>query len=172
MFNMGTWEMLVVALVVLMFIGPKGIPKLMKDIRGWVKTLRDLSRELTSSFDDMVKDTEFKDAANMLKEARNFNPRNQIGKMLDPDGETEKTLTSVSKEFRQFEADTGEYLNSAASTMKERPLASQRTATTDSPAVGSSEEAAPAQVSAPTKRPNALLEEATDHQEKLANTQS
>lgn len=150
MLNMGGIEMMVVAIVVILFIGPKGIPKLMKDVRGWIKSLRVLSRDLTSSFDDMVKDTEFKDAAEMLKDARSFNPRAQISKMIDPDGETEKALKSFDKDFKDFDKDAS-YLNSSPSA---------DSGTSD---VAMNESA----TSVPVEKPNALLDEAIEHREKL-----
>ncbi len=150
MLNMGGLEMMVVALVVILFIGPKGIPKLMKDVRGWIKSLRALSRDLTSSFDDMVKDTEFKDAAEMLKDARSFNPRAQISKMIDPDGETEKALKSFDKDFKDFDKDAS-YLNSSpSSNSSSSDVAMNESAT-----------------SVPSEKPNALLDEAIEHREKL-----
>ena len=150
MLNMGGIEMMVVALVVILFIGPKGIPKLMKDVRGWIKSLRDISRDLTSSFDDMVKDTEFKEAADMLKDARSFNPRAQISKMIDPDGDTEKALKSFEKDFSDFD-NGASYLNSS-------PKVSA-----GSTEAGLDESA----TAAPAPKQNALLDEANEHREKL-----
>ena len=155
MLNMGTTEIMVVVLVIVVFIGPKGIPKLVKDIRGWIKSLRGVVGDLTSTFDDMVKDTEFKETADLIKEARSFNPRN----LLDPSGETEKSLRSLSKDVESATSASSELSSSSFSASQSaRNAGGGETSTPASPA---------AEVAKPAKRSNALLEEASQHLDSL-----
>lgn len=162
MLNMGSTEIMVVVLVIIVFIGPKGIPKLVKDIRGWIKSLREMVGELTSTFDDMVKDTDFKETADLLKEARNFNPRKQLGSLIDPDGETEKSLQSLGKEVESATSASSELSSSNFS-------ASQSAKGATTPA---SSGAPASETAAPAKRSNALLEEASSHLDSLKEKDS
>lgn len=155
MLNMGTTEIMVVVLVIVVFIGPKGIPKLVKDVRGWIKSLRSLVGDLTSTFDDMVKDTEFKETADLIKEARSFNPRS----LIDPDGETEKSLRSLSKDVDSATSASSELSSSSFSASQSARKATGSEAS--SPAVAAPEPAKP------VKRSNALLEEASSHLDSL-----
>lgn len=160
MLNMGTTEIMVVVLVIVIFIGPKGIPKLVKDIRGWIKSLRSMVGDLTSTFDDMIKDTEFKETADLLKEARGFSPR----KLLDPDGETEKSLRSLGKEVESATSASSELSSSSFSAKQSAHSASSTPA--PEPASSSPASGSPASAVAP-KRSNALLEEASSHLDSL-----
>ncbi len=171
MLNMGSAEIMVVVAVVIIFIGPKGIPKLVKDIRGWIKSLRQMVGELTSTFDDMVKDTDFKETADLLKEARSFNPRKQLSSWIDPDGETEKSLQSLNKEVKSATSASSELSSPSFSSSQSAKTASTSTASTGtasaSPASSSTNSAAE-----PPKRPNALLEEASSHLDSLKDKDS
>ncbi len=161
MLNMGTTEIMVVVLVIVIFIGPKGIPKLVKDIRGWIKSLRGVVGDLTATFDDMVKDTEFKETADLIKEARRFNPRS----LIDPDGETEKSLRSLGKDVESATSASSELSSSSFSAGQSAHTAADPKAAS-SPASPSVAAPAP-EVSKPVKRSNALLEEASSHLDSL-----
>ena len=57
MFSIGTWgEILIIAVVALIVIGPKDLPYALKQLGKWVKKLRGWRRELQSHFDDLIKD--------------------------------------------------------------------------------------------------------------------
>ncbi len=173
MLNMGSTEIMVVVLVIIIFIGPKGIPKLVKDIRGWIKSLRQMVGELTSTFDDMVKDTDFKETADLLKEARNFNPRKQLGSLIDPDGETEKSLQSLGKEVESATSASSELSSPSFSSSQSAKTASTSAASNSaSSASAASPASAASQDEVPAKRPNALLEEASSHLDSLKDKDS
>ena len=57
MFSIGTWgEILIIAIVALIVIGPKDLPFALKQLGKWVRKLRSMHRELQSHFDDLIKD--------------------------------------------------------------------------------------------------------------------
>ncbi|WP_081987878.1 Sec-independent protein translocase protein TatB [Sphingomonas sp. 37zxx] len=55
-FNMG--EMMVVAVVALLVIGPKDLPKAMRFVGQWVGKARGVARQFRSGFDAMVREAE------------------------------------------------------------------------------------------------------------------
>ncbi len=57
MFSMGTWgEILIIAVIALIVIGPKDLPYALKQLGKWVRKLRLMQQELQSSFNDLTKD--------------------------------------------------------------------------------------------------------------------
>lgn len=58
-FNMT--EMLVVAVVALLVIGPKDLPKAMRFVGKWVGKARGVARQFRSGFDSMVREAELAD---------------------------------------------------------------------------------------------------------------
>lgn len=58
MFNIDSSELLVVALVALVVIGPKDLPKAMRFVGHWVGKARGVARQFRSGFDTMVREAE------------------------------------------------------------------------------------------------------------------
>jgi len=51
--SIGFPEMLVIALLAIIFVGPKDLPKLMRTIGHWMGRIRAMGNEFKSAFDDM-----------------------------------------------------------------------------------------------------------------------
>lgn len=93
MFDLGWPEMIVIGVIALLVIGPKDLPKVMRQVSGWVKQIRGLARQFQDGMDDMLKDSELDEARELVKTARSFNPKNQIQSILDPDDSLRKELS-------------------------------------------------------------------------------
>lgn len=61
MFDIGSTELLMVAVVALVVIGPKDLPKAMRVVGHWVGKARGLASQLRSGFDDIVRESELAD---------------------------------------------------------------------------------------------------------------
>jgi sec-independent protein translocase protein TatB len=58
MFDVAPTELLVVAIVALLVIGPKDLPKAMRFVGHWVGRARGVARQFRSGFDAMVREAE------------------------------------------------------------------------------------------------------------------
>ncbi len=58
MFDIAPSEMLVVALVAIIFIGPKDLPRVMRFVGQWVGKGRTMARHFRTAMDDMVREAE------------------------------------------------------------------------------------------------------------------
>ena len=72
MFDVAPTEFMLVALIALLVIGPKELPRLMRTIGGWVAKARGVARQFRSGFDEMVRESEL---ADMEKKWREENER-------------------------------------------------------------------------------------------------
>ena len=61
MFDIGPTELLLVAFVAIVVIGPKDLPKAMRLVGYWVGRARGVSRQFRSGFDAMVREAELKE---------------------------------------------------------------------------------------------------------------
>lgn len=61
MFDIAPSEFLLVALVALVFIGPKDLPKVMRVVGRWVGRARGAMRQFRDGFDQMVREAELKE---------------------------------------------------------------------------------------------------------------
>ncbi len=72
MFGIDSAELLVVALVALVVIGPKDLPKVMRTVGYWVGRARGMARHFRSGIDTMIRESELEE---MEKKWREENER-------------------------------------------------------------------------------------------------
>jgi sec-independent protein translocase protein TatB len=61
MFDVAPTELLLVAIVALVVIGPKDLPLALRVIGKWVGKARSVSRQFRAGFDDMIREAELKE---------------------------------------------------------------------------------------------------------------
>src|SRR5512138_3879780 len=105
MFDIGWSEMAVIALVALIVIGPKDLPKAMKTAAQWMRKARSLTREFQSGIDEMVREAELEDARKALEATRRGNLERTISNAVDPEGEMDKEVRSLEREARRESPD-------------------------------------------------------------------
>jgi len=105
MFDIGWSEMAIIALVALIVIGPKDLPRTMKTVAQWMRKARSLTREFQSGIDEMVREAELEDARKALESTRRGNLERTISNAVDPEGEMEKEVRNVEREARRDDAD-------------------------------------------------------------------
>src|SRR4051812_38348002 len=72
MFGVDSSELAVVAILALIFIGPKDLPKVMRTVGYWVGRVRGMARHFTSGIENMMRDAELEE---MEKKWREENER-------------------------------------------------------------------------------------------------
>src|SRR4029450_2189122 len=72
MFGVDTSELLVVAVVALLFIGPKELPRVMMKVGRWVGQLRGYARHFTAGIENIIREAELEE---MEKKWREENQR-------------------------------------------------------------------------------------------------
>lgn len=92
-FGIGFSEIIVVFLVLIVFVGPEGIPQVVKTIAKVIRTVRSMIDEIKYSeeFDDVKREI-----LQPLEEARKFNPRQKAESWVK--NELEQPLQNLTKE--------------------------------------------------------------------------
>jgi sec-independent protein translocase protein TatB len=72
MFDIGYSELLVIAVVALIVIGPKDLPRVMRTVGNWVGRARGMARHFRSGIDTMMRESELEE---MEKKWRDENER-------------------------------------------------------------------------------------------------
>jgi sec-independent protein translocase protein TatB len=67
-FDVAPTEFLLVAVIALVVIGPKDLPRVMRVIGKWVGKARGVARQFRSGFDDMVRESELADMEKTWRE--------------------------------------------------------------------------------------------------------
>jgi sec-independent protein translocase protein TatB len=82
MFGVDSTELAVVAILALIFIGPKDLPKVMRTVGYWVGRMRGMARHFTAGIENMVREAELEE---MEKKWREENER--IMQLHPPDAD-------------------------------------------------------------------------------------
>lgn len=83
MFDIGWGEMLVVALVAVVVIGPKDLPRVMRTVGHWTTKARGMAREFHNSMDEMARQADLEDMRKKMAEVQ-ADVNNSVNTALDP----------------------------------------------------------------------------------------
>lgn len=99
--GLGWMEMAVIAGLVLIVIGPKELPKVLRTMAHWMRKIQGLAREFQSGLDDMVREADLEDAKNAINKTKNFNVNKIIEEAVDPTGEISEEARNIEKTSRE-----------------------------------------------------------------------
>ena len=68
MFGVDTTELIIVAVLALLFIGPKELPTAMRTVGRWVGKVRGMARQFTSGFEEVVREAELEEMERKWRE--------------------------------------------------------------------------------------------------------
>jgi sec-independent protein translocase protein TatB len=87
MFDIGWSEMLVIAIVTIIFIGPKELPGVLREVGRWIRRVQSMAAEFRGHVDDMVRDSEVNELRQQVEHFKNINLEAEVKKAVDPAGE-------------------------------------------------------------------------------------
>ncbi|MEO3385587.1 Sec-independent protein translocase protein TatB [Mesorhizobium sp. CAU 1741] len=84
MLDIGWSEMLVIAVVVIVVVGPKELPGMLRTFGKTTSKLRVMANDFRKQFDEALKEAELDDLKKVADDVRSLNPKNEIRKALSP----------------------------------------------------------------------------------------
>ena len=78
MFDIGWTELLIIAVVAIIVVGPKDLPRMLRSVGRYAGQLRRTANEFRSQFDEAIRESELDELRTSLKDAADMNPVNQI----------------------------------------------------------------------------------------------
>lgn len=93
MFDIAWSELLVIAVVALIVVGPKDLPRLMRSLGQILRKLRRLSNEFKAGVDDFIRETELDEVRKSVHHVSNFDPRSRPEKFIDADNPGKQAKT-------------------------------------------------------------------------------
>ena len=73
MFDLGWQEFLMVAVVLMLVVGPKDLPRILRSFSQLMRKAKSMAHEFTSSLEDVARQEEFKDVKDILYDAKEGN---------------------------------------------------------------------------------------------------
>jgi len=87
MFDFGWDEMALIAVVTLIVIGPKDLPKVLRQAGRWSRKARDMAAEFQRGVDEMMRESELKEVKSQLDKVTDTNAlRAKVEAAIDPTG--------------------------------------------------------------------------------------
>lgn len=118
MLDIGWSEMAMIALLALIVIGPKDLPKLMRSIGQWTRKARSVARDFQSGLDDMMRENELDEARKTVERTSNFNVGQELEREVDPEGSIRKEASDLDRDARSDSSSGG-----ATTVSRETPTA-------------------------------------------------
>ncbi|NGN44427.1 twin-arginine translocase subunit TatB [Mesorhizobium sp. CGMCC 1.15528] len=84
MFDIGWTEMLVIAVVMIVVVGPKDLPRMLRTFGKTTAKLRTMAGDFQKQFNEALKEAELDDVKKSVDELRSLNPAAEIKKQLNP----------------------------------------------------------------------------------------
>ena len=94
MFDFAWSELALIAVVAMVFIGPKDMPVAIRSVTGWIKKARRMAAEFQTHVDEMVREADLSEIRSSINEIRNFDIKGEIERTIDSDGSIRSTFAS------------------------------------------------------------------------------
>ena len=97
MFSFGWSEIALTVIIIIIVVGPKEIPNLLKQIGYFSKSIKKISREFKKSLNDIAEESDLKEVKDSITEIKN------IKKDFDPTHEIKKDIDTFKDSAKVFE---------------------------------------------------------------------
>ena len=94
MLDIGGWEFLVVAFVLLMLVGPKELPNMLRGFTRAMRRIRGMANEFTRGMEDLASENELGDLKSTIVDVKSGN-LNRIADKIDPGGELKSSVSGI-----------------------------------------------------------------------------
>lgn len=84
MFDFGWGEILVVAIVLIIVVGPKDLPRMLRTFGRTMSKLRSMAGEFRTQFDEALKEAELDDVRKTIGDAKKLNPTRDLREAMNP----------------------------------------------------------------------------------------
>lgn len=122
MFDIGGYELIVIAAVAILVVGPRELPGMLRSVGRFVTQARQMMTGVQRQFNDALKEAELDDVKKTIDDVRSLNPTNKLRK-------------TIAKEFQPF-ADAGDSVKKSVGQVGTKgPAPAAATAAAATPAV-------------------------------------
>lgn len=107
MLDIGWTELLVIAVVLIVVVGPKDLPPMIRAFGKMTKRLRQTAGEFRAQFDEALREAELEDVKRSVDDVRSLNPANSIREALNPLRQMGQEIRSDLERSTRYEAKPG-----------------------------------------------------------------
>ena len=94
MLDIGGWEFLVVAFVLIMVVGPKELPRMLRSFTQFSRSMRKMAREFTDGMNQIANDSEVAELKKAMNEAKGGD-LDKLASAIDPGGDVGESVRDL-----------------------------------------------------------------------------
>lgn len=95
MFDLGWSELFVIALVALVVVGPKDLPRVLRTVTQTLGKIKGMAREFQSGLDEMARETELSDLKKEIDKASRGSLDKAFEETVDPTGDVGRSIREI-----------------------------------------------------------------------------
>jgi len=149
MFDVGWTELLVIAVVAIVVIGPKDLPRAMRAVGQWTGRAKRMAGDFQRQFNEAVREAELDDVRKEVSSLAKINPLNDLKKTIA------KADTDLKADLKKVDDGIAASLDKPDAVNPVPKAAPPAAADPVAPAVAAAPEAAPAAAASPPPAPEA-----------------
>ena len=99
--DIGWPELLIVALVTIIVVGPKELPRVLRTATQIVRKVRAMASEFQSGIDDLAREAELDDLKKNIEKTASTDIAGELENQFDPTGEVAKSMQEIETSLKE-----------------------------------------------------------------------
>ncbi|WP_259779896.1 Sec-independent protein translocase protein TatB [Aestuariispira ectoiniformans] len=104
MFDIGWPELMVVAVLTVIVVGPQELPRVLRTVMGLVRKVRMVAGEFQNSMEDIAREADLQDIKKQMSELGESDLKKEIEDSIDPTGEINQSVKEMQDDMESWKA--------------------------------------------------------------------
>lgn len=101
MFDIGWPELMIIALITILVVGPKEIPRVLRTVTQIMRKLRSMASEFQSGIDELAREAELDDLKKDIERTGSRDIAGDLEKSIDPTGDVTKSMREIETSLKE-----------------------------------------------------------------------
>lgn len=114
MFDIGWPELMIIALITILVVGPKEIPRVLRTVTQIMRKLRSMASEFQSGIDELAREAELDELKKDIERTASKDLAGDLEKSIDPTGDVTKSVREIESSFKEAQSESKTTVEEAA----------------------------------------------------------
>lgn len=110
MFDIGWQELFLIALITVLVVGPRELPRVLRTVVAGVRKVRGLANDFQRGIDELARETELDEMRKELERTADLDIEQELENTIDPTGELSNSVREIETELESTGVETEESL--------------------------------------------------------------
>lgn len=114
MLDIGWPELMIIALITILVVGPKEIPRVLRTVTQIMRKVRGMASEFQSGIDELAREAELDDLKKDIERTASKDIAGDLEKSIDPTGDVNKSVREIESSFKEAQSESKATVEEAA----------------------------------------------------------